>query len=104
MALFNKMARAFERSLTNIGRSRAREHLLRQSDHVLADAGFSRERLEIGNAAWPWTTSDEASDRLIARSVRQAATASTTTDVLPFPAADETAADRSSDNVRQKAA
>jgi len=104
MALFNKMARAFERSLTNVGRSRAREHLLRQSDHVLADAGFSRERLELGNAAWPWTTSDEVEDRSIARSARQAATASVTTDVLPFPAADDSGADCSSDNEQQKAA
>ena len=54
MSILNRMTRALENSFVNAGRANARRYLLRQSDRVLADGGFSRELLERGNAAWPW--------------------------------------------------
>jgi uncharacterized protein YjiS (DUF1127 family) len=42
------------RLLTWIERSRMRQDLLRLDERLLADAGFSRARLDAGVRAWPW--------------------------------------------------
>ena len=57
--LWNLFLRSAERS----GRARARRELLHLDDRLLADAGFSRELLELGVDAWPWRVQAGA-DRL----------------------------------------
>lgn len=52
------MAKRYDRYMTMVGRRKAREVLLNSSDRMLADAGFSRELLEKGVAAWPWLSAD----------------------------------------------
>lgn len=54
MKLFNNVLRGFNRYMTHLSRARVRELLLKSSDRMLADAGFSRELLESGVKAWPW--------------------------------------------------
>lgn len=104
MALFDNVTQAFERRITNIGRTRARNYLLAQSDRVLADIGFSRERLERGNAAWPWTASEEASVDEKAHLVSPERASSVPSDVISFPASADRTAERSGDDQRRKAA
>ena len=48
--LWNVFLEAAEKS----GRARVRRQLLALEDRLLADAGFSRELLELGVEAWPW--------------------------------------------------
>jgi uncharacterized protein YjiS (DUF1127 family) len=45
--------------LTWIERSRLRKDLLRLDPRLLADAGYSRELLDMGVRAWPWRTPAE---------------------------------------------
>ena len=56
MKIFDNLLRGFDSYITYLGRSRAREVLLRSSDRMLEDAGFSRELLASGVEAWPWHT------------------------------------------------
>ena len=68
---------ALSDTLLHIGRARTREVLLRQSDRMLDDAGFSRELLLQGVHAWPWRTdaalADEARDAASMRERRRQA-------------------------------
>lgn len=57
MKYLNNVLPRFNRYMTEMGRARAREALLRSSDRMLEDAGFSRELLELGVEAWPWQMS-----------------------------------------------
>lgn len=50
----DRIVNSLIRSFGNAGRTRARLDLLKRSDRVLADSGFSRDLLEQGNQAWPW--------------------------------------------------
>ena len=50
----DRIVNSVEKSFVNAGRTRARLDLLKRSERVLADGGFSRELLEQGNQAWPW--------------------------------------------------
>ncbi|MFK7862218.1 MAG: hypothetical protein AB8B64_25655 [Granulosicoccus sp.] len=61
LQIFKTMADRYNRYATFLGRKRACEVLLNSSDRMLEDAGFSRELLEQGVAAWPWlrTQSDQ---------------------------------------------
>lgn len=52
------MATRYNDYMTYVARKRACEVLLRSSDRMLEDAGFSRELLEKGAAAWPWQATD----------------------------------------------
>ena len=45
--------------LTWIERSQLRKQLLARDDRVLADIGISRDLLQRGVRAWPWTTPAE---------------------------------------------
>lgn len=54
MKIVKKMLHGFNRYITYTSRSRVRAELLRSSDRMLEDSGFSRELLESGVAAWPW--------------------------------------------------
>ena len=56
----NSMATRYNDYMTFVGRKRACEVLLRSSDRLLEDAGFSRELLQKGVDAWPWRSSDSA--------------------------------------------
>ena len=57
-----------------IARARTCTELLRRNDRVLADAGFSRELLELGARAWPWRVDTGAEDlRYVARMRRRRA-------------------------------
>lgn len=49
-----KLGQRTQRYYVHLGRSRAREVLLRYNDRILIDAGFSRQLLEEGVEAWPW--------------------------------------------------
>jgi len=57
-----KLTDRYNRYMTMLGRRRAREVLLKSSDRLLKDAGFSRELLEQGVDAWPWAASDARQD------------------------------------------
>lgn len=60
LGLFKKFMVRYDSYMTLVGREKAREVLLNSSDRMLADAGFSRELLEVGVKAWPWrATTDE---------------------------------------------
>ena len=50
----DRIVNSVEKSFVNAGRTRARLDLLKRSERVLADGGFSRDLLEQGNQAWPW--------------------------------------------------
>ncbi len=54
MKIIDNFVRGFNSYTTYLGRARVREVLLRSSDRMLEDAGFSRELLESGVKAWPW--------------------------------------------------
>lgn len=54
MKIFDNLLHGFNSYMTFLGRARARDVLLRSSDRMLDDAGFSRELLESGVKAWPW--------------------------------------------------
>lgn len=54
MKILNNVLRGFDRYMTHQSRARDREILLKTSDRMLNDAGFSRELLESGVKAWPW--------------------------------------------------
>lgn len=54
MKIFDNLLHGFNSYMTFLGRSRVRDVLLRSSDRMLDDAGFSRELLESGVKAWPW--------------------------------------------------
>lgn len=69
--LFHKISSKFQQHYLRVGRARAREVLLRQSDRMLADAGFSRELLEKGVSAWPWQL--EVTQAFVQTSVRSTA-------------------------------
>ena len=56
MKILENLLHGFNSYMTYLGRARAREVLLRSSDRMLEDAGFSRELLESGVKAWPWHT------------------------------------------------
>ena len=60
MKILDNLLRGFNSYMTHLGRARAREVLLRSSDRMLEDAGFSRELLESGVKAWPWHTPELA--------------------------------------------
>ena len=49
-----KLLQSLNRYFTRLGQERVRQELLRMDDHLLADAGFSRELLLAGHKAWPW--------------------------------------------------
>ncbi|MFK7893308.1 MAG: hypothetical protein AB8B63_21010 [Granulosicoccus sp.] len=66
--LLSKIGSAFQEHYLKVGRARARDVLLRQSDRVLIDAGFSRELLEKGVSAWPWQL--EVAQAIVQTSVR----------------------------------
>lgn len=68
IAILHKIWAGYERAMIRAGRERARQTLLRASDRTLADAGFSRERLEAGIGAWPWR--GEADDDALAAAMR----------------------------------
>lgn len=50
----NTFVQLVRTALINSGRTRARAELLRMSDTILKDTGFSRALLLQGNQAWPW--------------------------------------------------
>ena len=54
MKILDNLLHGFNSYMKYMGRARAREALLRSSDRMLEDAGFSRELLESGVKAWPW--------------------------------------------------
>ena len=54
MKILDNLIRSVNSYMKYLGRARAREALLRSSDRMLEDAGFSRELLESGVKAWPW--------------------------------------------------
>ena len=54
MKIFDNLSHGFNSYMTYLGRARVRDVLLRSSDRMLEDAGFSRELLESGVKAWPW--------------------------------------------------
>ncbi len=60
---FEKLWKLFLAAGERSGRARARRELLHMDDRLLADAGFSRELLELGVDAWPWRV-QECADRL----------------------------------------
>lgn len=55
----SKLNTALESTLTFVtqypARSRCRYQLLNKTDRQLEDIGVSREKLEAGVSAWPWT-------------------------------------------------
>jgi len=55
LQIIEKVSERYNRYMTGLARHRTREVLLRTSDRMLEDAGFSRELLEKGVSAWPWT-------------------------------------------------
>lgn len=54
MKILKSLSSSFNSYFTHMGRARAREILLKNSDRMLEDAGLSRELLESGVKAWPW--------------------------------------------------
>lgn len=54
MKILKTLSTSFNSYFTHMGRARAREVLLGNSDRMLEDAGLSRELLESGVKAWPW--------------------------------------------------
>lgn len=54
MNLAERMLDRLSSRITDAARTRVRRELLGYSDRDLASKGFSRQRLEAGNAAWPW--------------------------------------------------
>lgn len=54
MTILNNLVRSFNSYKTYMGRTKARKVLLKSSDRMLEDAGFSRDLLESGVKAWPW--------------------------------------------------
>lgn len=46
---------SFTQLMTNAARNRIRHDFLARGDRFLADIGVSRELLEDGVGAWPWT-------------------------------------------------
>ncbi len=54
MKVIKNLYSSFDNYLTRLGRSRVRDELLKSSDRILEDAGFSRALLESGVDAWPW--------------------------------------------------
>lgn len=104
MALMKKMAQALERGFTNVGRRRAREYLLRQSDRILEDAGLSRELLEHGVSAWPWSNASIADDARWDWPTSGGLSGATSADVVPFPSSDQQEIAASTGHDGQKAA
>lgn len=47
------------------GRSQARHVLMAKSDSILEDLGISRELLESGVSAWPWTEGVERTEPMV---------------------------------------
>lgn len=58
----HKLRCSAKNALVLTGRARARTELLRLNDRRLLDAGFSRELLESGVAAWPWRSDADTAD------------------------------------------
>jgi len=58
--IVKKIASRYNSYMTTIARARTLEVLLNSSDRLLDDAGFSRDLLEQGVAAWPWRIDDQA--------------------------------------------
>ena len=54
MKFLGNLLEGYDSYMTHLSRVRAREVLLKSSDRLLKDAGFSRELLESGVQAWPW--------------------------------------------------
>ena len=79
------MLSALARLSERLGRERARRYLLGCSDRTLADAGFSRERLERGEHAWPWRLAETVP---ASPGAMRAARMSPAGEAAPAPAAD----------------
>jgi len=58
-ALFEKLGTRYTQYMIRQGRNQARHVLLSQSDNVLEDLGISRDLLEAGVNAWPWSSAVE---------------------------------------------
>ena len=60
--IVKKIASRYNSYMTTMARARTLEVLLNSSDRLLDDAGFSRDLLEQGVAAWPWRIDDQAQE------------------------------------------
>ncbi|OED37970.1 hypothetical protein AB833_21560 [Chromatiales bacterium (ex Bugula neritina AB1)] len=57
--LLKSIGTAYKNYMINVGRQRAREVLLSQSDRTLQDLGLSRILLSKGISHWPWREEDQ---------------------------------------------
>ncbi len=58
LKLLTRISERYNCYMNHVSRIKAHEVLLRSSDRMLEDAGFSRELLDKGVAAWPWRQAD----------------------------------------------